>query len=411
MLDMKLGYYGAKLLASFEFPHGIQTRPERDALGIPTIMGMTSLPDGTKVTMDMEFTEADIVELYGERQKEFVDCVNRSVRVEINQHQFDALVCMAYNTGASAFGDEPNNTVLRLTNKGEFENAAPAFGRWVYGTLVGGKPGPDGELARGPDKETMEDGEVWKKAFGGLYRRHVSEALLYCSLDWERAAHPDNIQLTKRSEERAFGFYDIVKFKTPWKKIKDDAKYDALPLDPVELDDKVFEPEGVSGVIAQKTKPQPEIDPIKWKQFESAQAAGYAGEYEDFVRHRLSVKARKGKVIIVPETDGESKLAEDSQTVDGIATRRMGKRQLSIGAVTGTVGTAVATVKGLTENTKEAQDVANDASDLVFSLTLSQMLTMIIILGLAAVAIGGIRWWIGENKAYEGRLKDTVVKV
>ena len=43
-MAMKLGFYGAKLLASFEFPHGVQTEAELDALGNPTIMGMTHFP-------------------------------------------------------------------------------------------------------------------------------------------------------------------------------------------------------------------------------------------------------------------------------------------------------------------------------------------------------------------------------
>lgn len=261
MQAMELGYYGAKLIASFEFPHGIQTRPERDALGIPTIMGMTRLPNGQKVRMDMDFSEDEIVKMYRKTKQKFVDAVNLALRISVNQHQFDALVSMAYNVGVSAFSDENNNSVLRYTNLGEFENAAAAFGRWVYGTLRGGKKGPDGGAARGPDDQVLMPGQVWKKAFGGLYRRHISQALLYLSLDWERAAHPQKIKLTKRTEERSFGFYDVVTFKTPWTKIKEDAKYDTLPPDPISI--SASEPVLTDPVIEESMPelPRPEKSP------------------------------------------------------------------------------------------------------------------------------------------------------
>lgn len=235
---MELGYYGAKLIAGFEFPHGIQTEPERDALGIPTIMGMTTLPNGQKVEMGMKFSEAEILHYYQQTKQKFVDAVNEVLRIPVNQYQFDALVGMAFNTGIGAFQNEPNNTVLRETNAGRFENAAAAFGKWMYGTLRGGKPGFDGKLARGPDGEPLPEGQKWKKALRGLYRRHVSEALLYSGLDWERAAHTNKIQMTKRTESAPYGFIDIVTYVTPWKLIKEDAKYDTLP--PIEDPDLVI---------------------------------------------------------------------------------------------------------------------------------------------------------------------------
>ena len=170
----RLGFYGARLLADFEFPEGVQTVPERDALGIPTIMGMTHYPDGSKVSMDDAWTEAEILSLYSLKKQEYIDAVNEVLRIEVTQNQFDALVGQCFNVGVDAFQDEPNNTVLRMTNAGQFENAAAAFDRWIYGTLEGGKLGPDGGLARGPDERPLAEGQIWKKAFRGLLRRHRS---------------------------------------------------------------------------------------------------------------------------------------------------------------------------------------------------------------------------------------------
>lgn len=413
MRNMKLGYYGAKLIASFEFPHGIQTRPERDALGIPTIMGMIELPDGRKVTMDMEFGEAEIVDLYGETKAEFVECVNRALKIDVNQHQFDALVAMAYNTGKDAFSDEPNNTVLRKTNKGEFDNAAAAFGRWTYGTLRGGRPGPDGKPARGPDGVELAKGQIWKKAFRGLYRRHTSEALLYCSLDWERAASDENIELTKRTEARPFGFYDIVKFKTPWKKIKDDAKYDVLQLDPVEPEnwvDDIFE--------GDENDPSPST-PMTTEDanFMALKELGSEIKFEDFQEMGKKAKFKGNKVVIVPDTGKNDVLMEDSKTFDGLATERIARRGTVGGGAVVVASTAGAVANGLTETTQtvkemtqtsaEVRNVATDASDLVLSFTMQQLLMTGFVIGGTALVIYGVRWWIGKNKAYEGRMSET----
>lgn len=401
-MSYKLGYYGAKLIASFEFPHGIQTRPERDVLGIPTIMGMTALPDGRKVTMDMEFTETEIVELYGERQKEFVDCVNQSLRIDVNQHQFDALVAMAFNVGAGAFSDEDNNTVLRMTNQGEFENASAAFGKWVYGTLHGGKKGPDDKPARGPsivyangqqielDGGPMQKGQKWKKAFGGLYRRHVSEALLFCSLDWERAAHPDNIHLTKRTEQRSFGFYDIVRFKTPWKKIKEDAKYDVLPL-AVEEDEEMFEP----------TK-------MERLQYESAKAAGVDDSLNEYVAHRrglvmpvgkkpLSINTKQAEEVpygIDPKSGGQPK--EEAERFKRAVKKEKGLEMKQAGQAL-TVATGV--VAGANQFAGETRSFLDGLGTLG-----------LVLLGLAFGA--GVLWWVvgwarerwNERKEFEAEV-------
>ncbi len=55
------------------------------------------------------------------------DAVNASVKVEINQNQFDALCVFAFNVGIGAF---ESSTLLRMLNEGKYGNAHDQFSRW-----------------------------------------------------------------------------------------------------------------------------------------------------------------------------------------------------------------------------------------------------------------------------------------
>lgn len=68
-----------------------------------------------------------------------------------SQHQFDALVCFAYNVG---IGNLASSTLLRLHKAGDFAGAEAQFGRW--------------NKAAG-------------KVLPGLVRRRAAEAALYGS--------------------------------------------------------------------------------------------------------------------------------------------------------------------------------------------------------------------------------------
>lgn len=53
--------------------------------------------------------------------------VKSLVHVNLNQNQFDALVCFAYNVG---LGNLEHSTLLRKLNDGDYEGAAEQFARW-----------------------------------------------------------------------------------------------------------------------------------------------------------------------------------------------------------------------------------------------------------------------------------------
>jgi lysozyme len=55
--------------------------------------------------------------------------INRLVYVDISQNQYDALVCLVFNIGISAFS---KSTLLRELNQGDFVGAADQFDVWVF---------------------------------------------------------------------------------------------------------------------------------------------------------------------------------------------------------------------------------------------------------------------------------------
>lgn len=55
--------------------------------------------------------------------------VSRMLQVQVNPHQFSALVSFAYNLGAHRL---KQSTLLRLLNAEDYAGAAKQFGRWIY---------------------------------------------------------------------------------------------------------------------------------------------------------------------------------------------------------------------------------------------------------------------------------------
>lgn len=94
---------------------GLRTKPYLDTRGIPTIsLGVTYYPNGKKVTMkDCALTLSEANELGKITADKFAHEVNKLVKSNVNQNQFNALVSLAYNIGINGF---KNSTVLRKVN-------------------------------------------------------------------------------------------------------------------------------------------------------------------------------------------------------------------------------------------------------------------------------------------------------
>ena len=122
---------GVDLICEFE---GKRLVAYDDGVGVWTIgFGTIKYPNGVRVkkgdtcTLDQakEYMRHDLIE--------FEHTVNSSVKVPLNQNQFDALVSLAYNIGSNAF---KSSTLVKKLNTGDYQGAADQFNVWVN---AGGK--------------------------------------------------------------------------------------------------------------------------------------------------------------------------------------------------------------------------------------------------------------------------------
>jgi len=133
---------GIDLLKKLE---GCRLIAYRDGGGVWTIgYGYTSdVWPGRIITADEAelLLRSDIVK--------FEDCITDAVKVDLLQYEFDALVCLAFNIGRSAF---KGSSLLRYLNIKDFPRAADEFKRWIH---------------------------IGRAISDGLYRRRVRERHLF----------------------------------------------------------------------------------------------------------------------------------------------------------------------------------------------------------------------------------------
>lgn len=79
------------------------------------------------------------------------EAVNSLVKVEINQNQFDALVCLVFNIGAANF---KTSTLLKFLTDGSLDKIPVQFMRWVYAA---------GKKLKGLENRRFAEVELWNK--------------------------------------------------------------------------------------------------------------------------------------------------------------------------------------------------------------------------------------------------------
>jgi lysozyme len=137
---MKVSQKGLDLLKKFE---GVRLRAYQDVAGIWTIgYGHTR---GVKPNSAISKETAEGFLSDDVRWAE--DAVVTQVRVSLTQNEFDALVSLVFNIGASAFR---NSTLRRQLNLGDKPGAAEQFLRWSH---AGGKPVAGLAMRRGAERE------------------------------------------------------------------------------------------------------------------------------------------------------------------------------------------------------------------------------------------------------------------
>lgn len=105
---------------------------------------------GVKKGMTITKTEAE--KLLKSDVKVFSAAVNRLVKVELNQNQFDALVSFTFNVG---IGNLQGSTLLRVLNKGSYNEVPEQMKRWKYGS--------NRKLLNGLVRRRDEESKLWLK--------------------------------------------------------------------------------------------------------------------------------------------------------------------------------------------------------------------------------------------------------
>lgn len=129
--EMHVSPSGFDLICNFE---GLRLKAYDDGVGVWTIgFGTTKYPGGVRVKKG-DVCTLDQAKAYMQNDlKSFEQTVNNTVKVPLNQNQFDALVSLAYNIGSTAF---KNSTLVKRLNEGNYKAAANQFNVWVN---AGGK--------------------------------------------------------------------------------------------------------------------------------------------------------------------------------------------------------------------------------------------------------------------------------
>jgi lysozyme len=133
---LKTSTIGLALIKKYE---SFRSKPYLCPAGKPTIgYGSTKYPDNSPVKLtDTAITEVRANQILMATLTEYEENLHDNVRVRLEQHHFDALVCFSYNVGVGSLN---NSTLLKMVNKGDFTGAYKQFARWnkawIDGKLV-----------------------------------------------------------------------------------------------------------------------------------------------------------------------------------------------------------------------------------------------------------------------------------
>jgi lysozyme len=123
---MKMSETGLELLKEFE---GLRLKAYRDAAGIWTIgYGTTSAAGVGIIKGGMLISKAEAENMLRRSLASYERAVSNSIKVEISQQQFDALVSFAYNVGIEGFR---RSSVLRHVNARDFDRVPQSLSLWI----------------------------------------------------------------------------------------------------------------------------------------------------------------------------------------------------------------------------------------------------------------------------------------
>lgn len=118
---------GFAIIREFE---GFSSVAYHDTGGVWTIgFGTIKYPNGKRVVKGDVCTQSE-AEQWLKNDSKWVDaCLDKNIKVNLNQNQFDALASFVYNVGETAF---LKSTMLSLINQNSMISTASQFDRWVF---------------------------------------------------------------------------------------------------------------------------------------------------------------------------------------------------------------------------------------------------------------------------------------
>lgn len=126
----------------------IVLRTYDDGVGVLTIgAGHTAMAGDPKPVPGLKISITEAINIFREDLVKYEADVKRSVRVPLEQHQFDALVSWHYNTGSISTA-----TLTKKLNNRDIEGAAKEFKRWNKG---------GGKVLRGLVKRRKEETAIF----------------------------------------------------------------------------------------------------------------------------------------------------------------------------------------------------------------------------------------------------------
>lgn len=155
---MRTSSAGLELIKEFEGclkPVGDGTyKPYVCPAGVLTIGWGHTNHHGRKFNEATRWTRAQCDAALAEDLRGFEQAVERLVKVQLNQNQFDALVSFAYNCGEGNLG---KSTLLRKLNRGDYEGAAEQFAVWNKGA---------GQVLRGLVRRRAAEAKLFRTKAG-----------------------------------------------------------------------------------------------------------------------------------------------------------------------------------------------------------------------------------------------------
>ena len=106
---------------------GARNKAYKDSKGLWTIGVGHLIKADEQNLINATLTDAQVEDLLRNDLKWCSEAVESSVKVPLQQHQFDALYSLCFNIGGTAF---KNSTVVKRINAGDMNGAAAAIEMW-----------------------------------------------------------------------------------------------------------------------------------------------------------------------------------------------------------------------------------------------------------------------------------------